>query len=522
MLYDLSMLSPFLVVTIVGLAVLMMDVFAEKGSSKKFLGYFSAAGLGIALLLDLSLFLQGGSALTAPAFAHHISADSFALFANGVILLVGIFVVLSAVDYLPHQRCEWGEFYSLTCFAVLGMMVLASAVDLITLFIGLEIMSIAIYVLAGFKRHSPFAVEAALKYFFLGAFATGFLLYGLAFAYGATGSTNLTEMAAAFAETPPGLYGGIVLAMMIVAFGFKVAAVPFHMWTPDVYEGAPTPVTSLMAAGVKTAGFVAMARLFVVVFDTPGWDDYALHWKTLFFWIAILTMCTGNILALVQRNVKRMLAYSSIAHAGYLLIAVLAVTDTDTGSNVGSGLFIYLLGYAVATTGSFAVIAKFGSHMEEDITYTHLNGFAYKHGGAAVCMVLFMCSLAGFPPLAGFIGKYTVFRQALLADSAYLPLVIVAVLNSVVSAFYYLKVVVHMYMHDEREETRRIQSSPLTAVYAISALLVVLVGSLPDRYLGWSEEAAAATHPVTAIQDVVEIESPVNDPPEAIQQAQTP
>ena len=276
-----------------------------------------------------------------------------------------------------------------------------------------------------------------------------------------------------------------------------------------------------MAAGVKTAGFVALARVFVVIFDAPGWEDFPVQWKDVFFWLAVASMCTGNILALVQSNVKRMLAYSSVAHAGYLLIAVMAVSSSGDSSNVGSGLFIYLLGYSAATTGAFAIVAKLGRNMEEDITYSHFNGFAYSSGLAAFCMTLFMCSLAGFPPLAGFIGKYVVFREALLSDETLLPLIIIAVLNSVASAYYYLKLVVHMYMREADEERATINSAPMTWAYLLSALLVIIVGTLPDRYLGWSDRASNATHPVTAIENIVE-EDTTPIPVEPQQQVQAP
>ena len=501
MLGDLVTLSPLLIVIAVGLFVMIAGVFAAEDERKAFLGYLSAAGLGLALLAVGVLFTKGGTDLATPFWASMVTMDRFALFGSAVVLVVGILSLLTAVDYLPEQGCEWGEFYMLVIFAISGMMAMMMAVDLIMFFVGLEVMSLSIYVLAGFKRQSAFAVEASMKYFLLGAFSTGFLLYGIAFAYGVAGTTNLAALAAHFTAHSPatGLFPTIILVMLLVAFGFKSAAVPFHMWTPDVYEGAPTPVTALMAAGVKTATFLALARIFMTVFEAAGWNDIAFTWQDALFWLAIATMSVGNLLAVVQRNVKRMLAYSSIAHAGYLFIAVLAYRQFDLGggqiaSITGSGLFYYLLVYSVATVGAFAVLSMLGKDMEEDITYGHLAGFGFKHPFAAICMVVFMLSLAGIPPTAGFFGKYLVFTQALTANSdKYLPLVIIAVANSLVSVFYYLRVPVFMYMRGERRTTGTIRSVPMSIAFGVAALFVLQAGLFPTRYAIWAEKASAST-----------------------------
>ncbi|GMV39499.1 MAG: NADH-quinone oxidoreductase subunit N [Myxococcales bacterium] len=501
MLGDLVTLSPLLIVTAVGLLVMIAGVFANLDDRKAFLGYLSAAGLGIALLATGVLFAQGSTELVTPFWRSMLVVDRFALFGIAVCLIVGILALISAVDYLPEQRCEWPEFYMLVVFAIAGMMTMVMSADLIAFFVGLEIMSISIYVLAGFKRQSVFAVEASLKYFLLGAFSTGFLLYGIAYAYGVSGSTNLSEIAAWFAANSPadGWFGYIILIMLVVAFGFKAAAVPFHMWTPDVYEGAPTPVTGLMAAGVKTATFVALSRVFLTLFEASGWSQLAFTWQDIFFWLAILTMSVGNILAVVQRNVKRTLAYSSIAHAGYLLIAVLATRGFDLGGGqvaqvASSGLLYYLLVYSVATIGAFTVLSMLGKDMEEDISFGHLAGFGYRHPFAAVAMVVFMVSLAGIPPTAGFFGKYLVFTQVLTTNTdKYLPLVIIAVLNSLVSVYYYLKVPVYMYMRGERRQAEAIRSTPMALVFGISALFVLQAGMFPSKYVTWAEKAAAST-----------------------------
>ena len=509
MLGDLVTLSPLLIVIATGLLVMVAGVFANEEDRKAFLGYLGAAGLGVALLSTGVLFAKGNTDIVTPFWSSMLVADRYALFGMAVILVVGILALISAVDYLPEQHCDWPEFYMLVVFAVSGMMTMVMAADLIAFFVGLEVMSISIYVLAGFKRQSVFAVEAAMKYFLLGAFSTGFLLYGVAYAYGLSGTTNLAGISAWFSQNSPadGWFGYIILVMLVVAFGFKAAAVPFHMWTPDVYEGAPTPVTGLMAAGVKTATFLALSRVFLTIFEAAGWSQLAFTWQDIFFWLAIVTMSVGNILAVVQRNVKRTLAYSSIAHAGYLLIAVLAVRGFDLGGGqvahiAGSGLLYYLLVYSVATIGAFTVLSMLGKDMEEDITFGHLAGFGFRHPFAALAMVVFMLSLAGIPPTAGFFGKYLVFTQVLTANmDKYLWLVIIAVLNSLISVFYYLKVPVYMYMRSERRQAEAIKSVPMALVFGACALFVLQAGMFPSKYVVWAEKASASTLASAADRD---------------------
>lgn len=509
---DLAHLSPLLIVICLGLGILLLDVFADPKQPKAFIGYVAIVGLLAALVATGWLFSIGGVHLVQPYFVAALTLDPFALFGFAVVLVVSILTILASVHYLPNQRCEWGEYYSLVVFATVGMMAMIAAADLITMFVGLEIMSIAIYVLAGFKRQSPFAIESAMKYFFLGAFATGFLLYGVAFVYGATGSTNLDVVAEHFSHNEPGLYGVIIVIMMVVAFGFKIAAVPFHMWTPDVYEGAPSPVAGLMAGGVKTAAFLAFSRVFFTGFGGPDFDEMAMSWREVLFWLAILTMTTGNILAVVQQNVKRMLAYSSISHAGYILIAIVASHAGDHGVVAGAGLFFYLVAYAVSSVGAFAIVSMLGKDGEEDITYSHLAGFAYRHGFAALCMVIFMASLAGIPPTAGFLGKYLVFADALSAEqSNLLPLVLIAVANSMVGVYYYLKVIVFMYMREPRRELESIRSVPMGVAFGLAALIVLICGTFPDTTIRWSTKAATGQ----ILPDTAFSSAPVPDGAEA-------
>ncbi len=498
---DVLQLSALWVTAAVGMVVCLLEAAADRTRPRPFLGWFTVLGLGVALAIVTIQFLQGGATLHHPAFRGILTLDRLALLGSGIALVAAILTVLSSIDHLPEQGCEWGEYYGLVAFAVSGMMAMMMATELITLFIALEIMSLSIYVLAGFKRQSRFAVEAALKYFLLGAFASAFLLYGIAFGFGLTGSTRLDALAQFFATHQVGLLAVAMLATFIVAFGFKVAAVPFHMWTPDAYEGAPAPVTGLMATGVKTAAFVALARVFLRVFGGHHWQGLAVDWPTVLWWVAVLTMTLGNTVALVQRNVKRMLAYSSIAHAGYLLIGVLAA---QAGGHVGPLVF-YLFVYSLATAGAFAVVSKLGKDRVEDITYMHLAGLGYRSPVAAVAMVIFMASLAGMPPAGGFLGKYVVFKEALDANTArFLPLVLIAVVNSLVSVYYYLKVVVYMYMREDPPPGGLIRSAPMAAAYVLAALAVLYVGVLPSKALSWSAQAHVERPPVVAASTAAE------------------
>ncbi len=332
-----------------------------------------------------------------------------------------------------------------------------------------------------------------MKYFILGAFATGFLLFGMAYVYGETAAFEYGAIAAALHQGEPSAYLAIAVFMIVAAFGFKIALVPFHMWTPDVYEGAPPPIAALMAAGVKTAAVIAMARLFVAAMPATalGWIGPDLFDALAI--LAVLTMTVGNLIALHQRNVKRMLGYSAIAHAGYLLIGVMAA---HIGANLSPVLF-YLFVYALANLAAFAVIGMLTRGADEDITLdTHISGLAQSHPIAALVLAIGMLSLAGIPPTAGFFGKLVLFREALDVDSErFLWLVIVAMLNSVVSVYYYLRVVVHAYMHDATRPSRAIRGAAVAAAFAITALGTLQAGVFPNRYLKMADEAAQTVTP---------------------------
>lgn len=388
--------------------------------------------------------------------------DGFTVFFTLLLCAIGVISVLISWDYVKRTRINQAEYYALTLSATLGMIVMAASNDLITIFLGLELMSLALYVLVGFRRTHLESNEAALKYFLLGAFASGFLLYGIALLYGATGTTSLTRMAVFLAGTPvernPLFLVGAML--LLVGFGFKVAAVPFHMWTPDAYEGAPTSVTAFMSAGAKAAGFAALLRVGLTAFG-----GVQVEWGPILTWIAILTMSVGNITALLQTNLKRMLAYSSIAHAGYVLVAVVA-----GGPDGAAAAMFYLAVYSVTNLGAFGILTLMGREQEERVQLSDLAGIGFRKPLIGIAMTVFMISLGGIPPTAGFMGKVYVFGVAL--QSHHVGLVIVGVLNSVISVYYYLRVTVAMYMQEPQGEPVQV-SWAAPGTLAIVTLLVL-------------------------------------------------
>ena len=384
--------------------------------------------------------------------------DGFTVFFTLLFCGIGAVSVLLSWDYVKRMRINQAEYYALMLSATLGMIVMAASNDLITIFLGLELMSLALYVMVGFRRSRLESNEAAMKYFLLGAFASGFLLYGIALLYGATGTTNLPRMAAFLGDSP--LLGNPLLIvgslLLLVGFGFKVAAVPFHMWTPDAYEGAPTTVTGFMSAGAKAAGFAALLRVALLALE-----DLQSDWTPILVTIAVLTMTVGNVTALLQSNLKRMLAYSSIAHAGYVLVAVVA-----GGTDGAAAAVVYLAIYSLMNLGAFGILALLGKGQEERVLMSDLAGLGSRHPMLALAMTVFMLSLGGIPPTAGFMGKVYVFSVALKAGL--IPLVIVAVLNSVVSIFYYLRVTVAMYMEEP-------QGNPVHVSWTVPAAIGVFI-----------------------------------------------
>ena len=404
-----------------------------------------------------------------------IAVDDFRFVADWLLLGTAGLTVLVSFDYLERERLLAPEYYALLLFATLGMLLMVGGDDLMVVFLGLELMSVAVYVLAGINRHSPAAAEAALKYFLLGAFASGFLLYGIALVYGATAATNLSQIGAQVRTL--GLGGSpmllIGLGLLLVGFGFKVAAVPFHMWAPDVYDGSPTPVTGYMATAVKAAAFAALLRVLAESFSDVG------AWQQIVWWLAVATMVVGNLIALAQRTVKRMLAYSSIAHAGYLLVAVAA------RSSLGSAAFVfYLVAYSLTTLAAFALLAAKGRDGERDVLIDDLAGLATRRPWHALALAVCMLSLLGFPGTAGFIGKWYILVAATTARQ--LPLAAVLVLTSVVSAGYYLPVIMAMYMQPEPSEQAHagMRLGRLGGVVvAVSVAGLLVLGVRPNRLL---------------------------------------
>ena len=427
----LAPLAPLLVVAVTGFLLVLLDLL-PPWNRKGHLGVVALSGIVAALLVTFYLWGRSGR-----AFSGMVVLDNFALFFDVVICYAAALVLLLSMDYLQRQGMETGEYYILILFSTLGMLLMAHGSDLIVIFLALELMSLSLYVLAGFFRGRLASAESSMKYFLLGAFATGFFVYGLALIYGATGATGLERIAALLggsARDPLLLIG---LGLLLVGFGFKISWVPFHMWVPDVYEGAPTSVVALIATGSKAAGFGALLRVLLSTFK-PAQAD----WSLLLWGLAVLTMTVGNVVAIAQSNLKRMLAYSSIAHVGYMLVGVVA------GGPLGAvGVLFYLLVYTFTTVGAFGVILLLERGHQEAVNLDDYGGLASRHPVLAVTLALFLLSLIGIPPTAGFAGKFYLFGAAV--RSGYIWLVIIAVLNSALAAYYYLRVIVYMYMRDQ-------------------------------------------------------------------------
>ena len=449
---------PGLLVAATAMLVMVADLVSTDPDRESLAG---VALVGLATAAGAALWLWAGGN-GAGGFGETLRADRYALFFALLLIAATALTILLSVDFLPLHALPAGEYYALMLLSTSGMVFMAAANDLIVIFLALEIMSVAVYVLVGMLRREVRSNEASLKYFLLGAFATGFLLYGIAFFYGATGSTRLDVVAQAVARdglTPFLLLG---LALVLVGFGFKVALIPFHVWTPDVYEGAPTAVTAFMAVGVKAAAFAAFARVFA-----GALVSVAASWTGVLWVLAALTMTVGNVGAVTQRNVKRMLAYSSIAHAGYALVGL--VTATKAGE---AALLYYLVVYAVMNLGAFGVLIALGRRGEPNEMLQDFAGVGFRQPVLGLTMAVFMLSLAGIPPTAGFAGKFYLFSAAV--DAGYVGLAVIGVLNSVISVYYYLGVLVQMYM---TEGTRPIDA-PATRPYLLATILFAGVATL--------------------------------------------
>ena len=477
---DFYYILPELVLTVGSLAVLIVDVLLPK-ERRAALAWVTLLVIG-ATMVSLLPFTN-----TRVEVAHGLLAvDRFGLFFKFVFLLAAAITVLMSVRYLAIEGASPGEYYFLILCATLGMMIMAGGIDLITIFIGLETMAVSFYILAGFIKPSQRSNEAAVKYFLLGAFSLGILLYGMSLMYGLSGTTNLRVMAAAFSgmQQDPRLVLAVILVVAGVAF--KIAAVPFHMWAPDVYEGAPTPVTAFLSVGSKAASFAMLIRIFA-----EGLPAMALDWQRLFWTLAVITMTVGNVAAVTQSNVKRMLAYSSIAHAGYVLIGIVANTPRGITATL-----VYLLIYSFMQLGAFAVVILLRRTDVAGEEMKDFSGLAFRNPFAAFAMLLFMLSLGGIPPTAGFMGKFWLFSAAI--DAQFYWLAVIGVLNSAISLYYYVRIVVFMYLKKEAMGSEPTTSPALAVVLGVAVAATLLFGVYPQLLFQLADASAQTLGAVNA------------------------
>ena len=468
---QLDAVIPMLCVALAGLVVLLAEAFRGK-DEKMPIGGLAMIGLVGAGIASILLWDKGAESFNA------VTADKFALFVNLVLVGVGILTVVISAQTIERDRMPAGEYYAVLLFAIVGMMLMGQATDLLVVFLALETMSIAVYILTGMRRDQQQSTEAAFKYFLLGAFASAFFLYGIAFLYGVTGTTNIERMSTAIAAqsmsgNPMILLG---IGMLIIGFCFKIGAAPFHMWTPDAYEGAPSVVTAFMSTGVKAAAVAAFVRVFL-----KGLDPMIADWAPVLWWIAAATMVIGTVVGVAQTSLKRMLAYSSIAHGGYILAGIVA------GNDVGkAAILFYLAAYALTNLGAFGVIALLGTRERANDDLRDYAGLWYTHPGIATLMTFFLLSLGGFPPTAGFIAKWYVFSAAV--GAGYYGLAIIGVLSSVVSVFFYLRIVVMMYMteRDARPVPAHIPAIAMAGLI-LSVIGVLYLGVLPSKVIDFAQ-----------------------------------
>jgi NADH-quinone oxidoreductase subunit N len=475
---DFRLLAPLLVVVVWATVLLLVDVFAIPDGRKHITGYLAIAGFGVAALTALPLWNQGGITLS-----NMLVLDNYALTLILIFLLIGALSVVMALDYLPRQGIEQGEFYPLVMFAVAGMILMAQGTDLIVLFLGIETLSITLYILTGFAYPRLTSEEAAMKYLVLGAFAAGFFVYGIALIYGAIGTVNLVAMAEYLANQS--LVGEdqtlllIGAGLVLIAFAFKVALVPFHMWTPDVYEGSPTPVAAFMSVGTKGAALAALLRILAAM---PQLEAY---WLPVLAGLAAATMLVGNLGALAQTNVKRMLAYSSVGHAGYILLGVIV-----SSAFAAQAFLFYLLAYALTNLGAFAIVIALEQRGELAWSLDDFTGLFQRQPMLAVAMALFMFSLAGVPPTAGFMAKFYVFTAAWEGGLGWLALV--GVLSSAIAAFFYLRIIIRMFMQDPVRDVELSLNRGLTFNIGLAAVATILIGIIPTPVIFVIERSLVA------------------------------
>lgn len=466
---------PLVIVALAGCSAMLAEAFRRPGERMPIfgLGLIGLVGAAVAsvLLWDTDLTSFGV-----------IRADNFSLFINLVLCTVGILTLLLSDEVVEREKLPGGEYYALTLFAICGMMMMAAATDLLVIFIALEILSLAVYVLTGIRRGSLASAEGAFKYFLLGSFSSAFFLYGIACMFAVAGSTRLEQVSVALAAQAAGPAPTLAMlgvGLLAVGFAFKISAVPFHMWTPDAYQGAPTIVTAFMSTGVKAAAFAAFVRVFL-----SPLEPLQAGWVPVLSVLAALTMVVGTVLGVVQTNIKRMLAYSSIAHAGYLLLGIVAASSAGKAA-----ILFYLLTYAVTNLGALGIVALLGTPEEEHDELRDFAGLARSRPGLAALMTIFLLSLGGFPPTAGFIGKYFIFSAAV--QEGFYTLAILGVLTSVISVFFYLRIVVMMYMSEGQEVQRPGVPATAMAGLALATAGVFYLGILPARVMQLAYDSIA-------------------------------
>lgn len=459
----LTNIGPLITLSVAGLLLLLIEAFSIRGIKKGHFHQISLIAIIIGIIQTVAIWNRTGTDFSGMVFVDNYSFFFYMIFLIGT----GISIIYSE-NYLENYKKDYGEYYALMLFSATGMMLMASGANLVIIFLGLEILSIPIYILAGLFREDVKSNEAALKYLLLGGFSSAFLLFGIAMLYGGTGTFYLADLAKIIKSGGMNPLTYLGLGLLVVGFGFKISLVPFHMWTPDVYEGAPTSITAFMSVGTKAAAFAAFLRVFMEVFPS-----IRMEWDMLLWVIAVATMTIGNLTALAQTNIKRMLAYSSIAHAGYILVGMVA------GNQLGAtGILYYLLAYTLMNLGAFGVIILVSRKKDNYLNIYDYSGLGFQYPGLAAVMSVFMFALVGMPPTAGFLGKFYIFSAAVQAG--YIWLVIFGVINSLISVYYYLRITVIMYMKPAEADLGPVETTPLVnATLIISALAVLLLGIFP-------------------------------------------
>ena len=482
---DYIRVLPEIILSIFGMLVMVLEPIFDERRSQKSLGAIALIGSLAAIAASIYQSQYAGF-----AFWNMVRVDSFSVFFHVLVTMIGAVVILSSYEYMAVQRIRAGEYYGLILFGLVGMCLMSSAVELVLIFISLEISSISTYILAGFRRREASSAESSLKYFLLGSFATAFFLYGVALMFGATGSTNIDKISQALQSNQVPTLAYLAIALMFVGLGFKVASSPFHIWTPDVYEGAPAPIVGLMSTGPKAAAFAVLLR---ILFEANAPGRFWLIWVS-----AALSMTLGNVGALVQNNIKRLLAYSSIAHAGYLLVAFAAAPQVGI-----SAAMFYAASYAAMNVGAFAVVSHLANYGEKYVTLDDYAGLARRSPLLAATLTIFLLSLIGIPITGGFFAKFYVFSAALRSNLV--GLTIIGVINSAIGAYYYLRIIVMMYMREARTEVPVMKvPAGIAAALVITVAATIYLGVLPGRVLDY------ALHSADGLMHVPAETSPLN------------